>query len=52
MKQVYDELQTRRAAQEKKLADALGVSTVDQLTTAQDKLFKDRLDAAGEGEPR
>ncbi len=44
LKQVYDEQQTRRAAQDKKLADALGV-TVDQLTTAQDKLFKDRLDA-------
>ena len=26
MKQVYDEMQTRRAAQEKKLADALGVT--------------------------
>ena len=44
MKQVYDEMQTRRAAQEKKLADALGVSTAD-LKAAQDKLRKDRLEA-------
>ena len=44
MKQVYDEMQTQRAAQDKKLADALGVSTAD-LKAAQDKLKKDRLDA-------
>ncbi len=44
LKQVYDEQQARRAAQDKKLADALGVS-VEKLTAAQDKLFKDRLDA-------
>ena len=44
LKQVYDEMQTRRAAQDKKLADALGVS-VDDLTKAQDTIFKDRLDA-------
>jgi len=44
LKQVYDEMQTRRAAQDKKLADALGVS-VDDLTKAQDKIFKDHLDA-------
>ena len=35
LKQVYDEQQTRRAAQDKKLADALGVS-VDDLTKAQE----------------
>lgn len=45
MKQVYDAMQAQRAAQDKKLADALGV-TVDQLTAAQDKLKQDRLDAA------
>lgn len=44
MKQVYEEQQKLRAAQQKKLADALGVS-VDELTKAQDKLQKDRLDA-------
>ena len=44
MKQVYDEMQTRRAAQEKKLADALGVSTAE-LKAAQEKLKKDKLDA-------
>ena len=44
LKQVYDEMQTRRTAQDKKLADALGVS-VDDLTKAQDKIFKDHLDA-------
>ncbi len=44
MKQVYDEMQTQRAAQEKKLADALGVSTAD-LTAAKEKLKKDKLAA-------
>ncbi len=44
MKQAYDEMQAQRAAQDKKLADALGVSTAD-LKAAQDKLKKDRLDA-------
>jgi hypothetical protein len=44
LKQVYDEQQTRRAAQDKKLADALGVSA-DDLTKAQDTIFKDHLDA-------
>ena len=44
LKQVYEEQKTRRAAQDKKLADALGVS-VDDLTKAQDKIFKDKLDA-------
>ncbi len=44
MKQVYDEMQKRRAAQEKKLADALGVSTAD-LTAAKEKLKQDRLAA-------
>lgn len=44
MKQVYDEMQTQRAAQDKKLADALGVSTAD-LKAAQDKLKADRLAA-------
>ena len=44
MKQVYDEMQAKKAAQDKKLADALGVSTAD-LKAAQDKLKKDRLAA-------
>jgi DNA-binding Xre family transcriptional regulator len=44
MKQVYDEMQTKRAAQDKKLADALGVST-SELKAAQEKLRKDKLDA-------
>lgn len=44
MKQVHDEMQTRRAAHEKKLAGALGVSA-EQLRAALDKLQKDRLDA-------
>ncbi len=44
MKQVYDEMETLRAAQQKKLAEALGVSTAD-LKAAQDKLKKERLAA-------
>ena len=44
MKQAYDAMQAQRTAQEKKLADALGVSTAD-LEAAQDKLRKDRLEA-------
>ncbi|MCU0257733.1 MAG: hypothetical protein MUF56_01745 [Solirubrobacteraceae bacterium] len=44
MKQVYEEMQKQRAAQQKKLAEAIGVSVAD-LEKAQDKLKADRLAA-------
>ena len=44
MKQVHDEMEKRRAEQQKKLAAALGVST-DKLTDALDQIRKDRLAA-------
>jgi DNA-binding Xre family transcriptional regulator len=44
MKQVYEEMQKQRAAQQKKLAEAIGVSVAD-LEQAQDKLKADRLAA-------
>lgn len=44
MKQVHQEMEARRAAQQQKLAAALGVST-DELTDALDQIKQDRLAA-------
>lgn len=44
MKEALAKMQAQRDAQQKKLADAIGVSTTD-LQNAMDKLKKDKLDA-------